>query len=95
MQCLHVKVTSSSLSFEYLDVYREDGAATDEFVYYTVPPFRLTGSVNPELTRVWASGQATVAVQLSKQRSIGWRQPAVDPESNKPVKLHWLKLADK
>ena len=70
-QCLHVRVTSHSLEFEYLDVYREDGATVEDFVYYTVPVVRLAGAVNAEKTNVGVrsggSGSHTVVIYSSKQ----------------------------
>ena len=88
-------MTSNTLDLEYLDVFRED-SGVEELVYYTVPTVKLAGAVNAELTKVGVrsggGGSHTVVIQLSKQRSFFWKHPALDA-SNKPVKLHWLKLA--
>ena len=86
------------MEFEYLDVYCEDGATVEDFVYYTVPVVRLAGAVNAEKTKVGVrsggSGSHTVVIQLSKQRSIFWKQPGLDT-NNRPVRLHWLKQSVK
>ena len=43
--------------------------------------------------QTWFKG-STLVVTLSKQRSIGWKQPAADAHG-KPLKMHWMRKSVK
>merc|ERR1711974_135254 len=88
-------VTPKSFRMEYMDFFRKQHRADEEeFVFYSIPQFKLFGAVNPEKTEVRCNTGSTLVVTLSKQRSIGWKQPAADAHG-RPLKMHWMRKSVK